>query len=311
MSLTGLIPPDVSLNAAIAICAIAFVSGTARGFSGFGSALIFMPLASSMAAPQLVAAVLLIIDFIAGLVARGFAYASGGDVYYRVRNYPDYGKLSKRDIDDLSSGARVDQSELKDDPLDFALWKAAKPGEPSWDSPWGPGRPGWHIECSAMALKELGEQIDVHGGGADLIFPHHSNEIAQTEAFTGKPPFAKIWMHNALLQLGEEKMSKSLGNLVFVHDLLEAHDARAVRLAVVGHHYRDSWEWTDGLMPAATERLGRWADAGSGDGALDEVRLALDDDLDTPAAAAAIDAAAAAGHGVASAAALLGVILYD
>ncbi|MEO6044229.1 MAG: cysteine--tRNA ligase, partial [Tepidiformaceae bacterium] len=195
--------------------------------------------------PRVTETVPLIIEFIGVLVAKGFAYASGGDVYYRVRNYADYGKLSKRDIDDLLSGARVDQSELKDDPLDFALWKAAKPGEPSWESPWGPGRPGWHIECSAMALKELGEQIDIHGGGADLIFPHHSNEIAQTEAFTGKPPFARIWMHNALLQLGEEKMSKSLGNLVTIQEALDRYGPDALRIFVINSHYRSPATYTD------------------------------------------------------------------
>ena len=143
-----------------------------------------------------------IVTFIEGLIAKGIAYPSGGDVYYRVREKADYGKLSKRDVEDLRSGARVEPSELKDDPLDFALWKGAKPGEPTWDSPWGPGRPGWHIECSAMAMGALGEQIDIHGGGQDLIFPHHENEIAQSEAFTGKIPFANFWVHNALREHG-------------------------------------------------------------------------------------------------------------
>ncbi len=152
-----------------------------------------------------------IISFIEGLVEKGVAYASGGDVYYRVRDKADYGKLSKRDVDDLRSGARVDLSELKDDPLDFALWKGAKPGEPHWDSPWGPGRPGWHIECSAMAVNALGEQIDIHGGGADLIFPHHENEIAQSESFTGKAPFASFWMHNALLTLATRRCRSRSG----------------------------------------------------------------------------------------------------
>ena len=164
-----------------------------------------------------------IIEFIRVLIDKGFAYESGGDVYYSVRKFgPRYGELSKRDVDDLLSGARIDPTELKADPLDFALWKSAKPGEPSWESPWGPGRPGWHIECSVMAKSALGDQIDIHGGGADLIFPHHTNEIAQTEAYTGKP-FARIWMHNALLQLGDEKMSKSLGNLVTIAEALEIH----------------------------------------------------------------------------------------
>ena len=154
-----------------------------------------------------------------GLIDSGHAYESEGDVYYRVRTFAGYGKLSKRDVDELKTGARIDPSERKEDPLDFALWKSAKPGEPSWPSPWGPGRPGWHIECSAMVLHSLGEQIDIHGGGADLIFPHHENEIAQSEGYTGKP-FARFWMHCALLQMGGEKMSKSLGNIVSIAEPL-------------------------------------------------------------------------------------------
>ncbi len=161
-----------------------------------------------------------IIDFISGLIERGYAYpASNGDVYFRVSHDEDYGKLSARKLDDMQAGSRIEVEELKEHPMDFALWKAAKPGEPSWDSPWGKGRPGWHIECSAMNLAELGEQIDIHGGGNDLIFPHHENEIAQSESFTGKP-FAKYWMHNGMLQLGGEKMSKSLGNIISIKEFL-------------------------------------------------------------------------------------------
>ncbi len=180
--------------------------------------------------------------------------------------------------------------------------------EPSWESLWGPGRPGWHIECSALALRELGTTIDLHGGGSDLIFPHHECEAAQSEAATGEP-FVRHWMHQAMVRMDGEKMSKSLGNLVFVSDLLKDHDARAIRLGVISHHYRDPWEWDDDLMPAADVRLERWLAAGEGDAGLDEVRAALDADLDTPAAVAAIDTAAAAGLGVSSAAALVGVTL--
>ncbi len=159
-------------------------------------------------------------SMVKGLIDKGFAYAaSNGDVYFRVTKDKDYGKLSGRKLDDMQAGARIEVEEAKEHPMDFALWKAAKPGEPSWESPWGKGRPGWHIECSAMNLAELGEQIDIHGGGNDLIFPHHENEIAQSESFTGKP-FARYWIHNGMLQLGGEKMSKSLGNIVSIKEFL-------------------------------------------------------------------------------------------
>ena len=154
-----------------------------------------------------------IIEMIEGLIAKQFAYSADGDVYFRVTRDPGYGKLSHRSLDGMRAGARVEESAAKEHPMDFALWKAAKPGEPAWDSPWGPGRPGWHIECSAMSLRYLGETIDIHGGGQDLVFPHHENEIAQSEAFTGARPFVRHWLHNGLLLLGDEKMSKSVGNL--------------------------------------------------------------------------------------------------
>ncbi len=192
-----------------------------------------------------------IIEIIQGLVDRGFAYPSEGDVYYRVRRKADYGKLSHRKIDDLLSGARVDITERKDDPLDFALWKGAKPGEPRWESPWGPGRPGWHIECSAMSYGHLGEQIDIHGGGADLIFPHHENEIAQTEGFTGKEPFARVWMHNALLQMGSEKMSKSIGNIMDLDQVIEGFGADAIRLFICLSHYRSPLTYSEEGLDAA------------------------------------------------------------
>lgn len=240
-----------------------------------------------------------IIRMIEGLIEKGFAYPSGGDVYYRVRKKDDYGKLSHRRIDDLLSGARIDPTELKDDPLDFALWKSAKPGEPAWDSPWGQGRPGWHIECSAMAYTALGEQIDIHGGGMDLIFPHHENEIAQTEGFTGSPPFASIWMHNALLQLGQEKMSKSIGNLVTIHEALQQYGPDALRIFVVTSHYRSPVTYSDEALEAAkagAERLRAAAfidspageSAGDGAEVRDRFRQAMDDDLNTPRALAAL-----------------------
>jgi cysteinyl-tRNA synthetase len=183
-----------------------------------------------------------IIALIGELIDRDHAYEASGDVYFRVRTDDDYGKLSHRDIDQMRSGARIAPDERKDDPLDFALWKGAKPGEPAWNSPWGPGRPGWHIECSAMIRKELGSSIDIHGGGNDLIFPHHENEIAQSESVTGEP-FVRYWVHNGMLQMraagGEiEKMSKSLGNLVTIDDFLAEHPADVLRLMVLGSPYR-------------------------------------------------------------------------
>jgi cysteinyl-tRNA synthetase len=178
-----------------------------------------------------------IVDMVQNLQEGHYAYPVDGDVYFRVRQDTDYGKLSRRKLDEVLSGTRVEAEADKEDPNDFALWKAQKPGEPAWDSPWGPGRPGWHIECSAMALKHLGPQIDIHGGGNDLIFPHHENEIAQTESYTGQP-FARYWLHNGMLQLSGEKMSKSLGNLVTVDDFLAEHEADVLRLLIVSSHYR-------------------------------------------------------------------------
>jgi cysteinyl-tRNA synthetase len=268
-----------------------------------------------------------IIRFIEGLIAKGFAYTAGGDVYYRVRAFgaERYGALARRDIDDLRAGARVDPSEHKEDPLDFALWKGVKPGEPSWLSPWGPGRPGWHIECSAMALDTLGEQIDIHGGGMDLIFPHHTNEIAQTEAYTGRAPFARIWMHNALLQLGSEKMSKSIGNLVSIEEALERYGADALRMFVITSHYRSPVTYSEEALESAkagAERLRHAAFTTGGGGQVateidhESARArfieAMDEDLNTPRALAAlfelareINRAAAAGGEVGAAQATL------
>ncbi len=198
-----------------------------------------------------------IIEVVEGLIDKGFAYAANGSVYFRVRKAPDYGKLSHRSVDSLMSGARVEPGEEKEDPLDFALWKAAKPGEPSWDSPWGKGRPGWHIECTAMSLKYLGEQLDIHGGGQDLIFPHHENEVAQSESFTGKKPFARYWMHNGLLQLGGEKMSKSLGNLVTIRDALKKYSPDALRLFFLQSNYRSPLSYSEEAIDAAEKGADR------------------------------------------------------
>jgi cysteinyl-tRNA synthetase len=198
-----------------------------------------------------------IIAMVQGLIDRGHAYAVDGDVYFRVRSFTGYGKLSHRDLDDLLAGARIEVDERKEDPLDFALWKAAKPGEPSWESPWGPGRPGWHIECSAMSSTYLDGQIDIHGGGADLIFPHHENEIAQSEAFLGVEPFARYWVHNGLVRAGTEKMSKSLGNFVRLKEIVDRGLGGAFRLMILQSHYRAPLTYTEEGLLAAERGLSR------------------------------------------------------
>jgi cysteinyl-tRNA synthetase len=252
-----------------------------------------------------------IISFIERLIEEGHAYAASGDVYFRVKSFPFYGQLSGRSLDDMLSGTRFDVDERKESAADFALWKAAKSGEPAWASPWGQGRPGWHIECSAMNLKHLGEQIDIHGGGNDLVFPHHENEIAQSESLTGKP-FARYWMHNGMLQLVDpkdgqiEKMSKSLGNLVTIDDFLSRYDADAFRLVVLGSHYRRPLTYNDEIVGDNVRKLERLRGAllpptgDLTDGAAAEAltaaaeaaphafRAAMDDDFNTSGALAAL-----------------------
>ncbi len=197
-----------------------------------------------------------IIIMIKGLVDKGCAYAKDGDVYFRVTKDGEYGKLSGRRIDDMQSGYRIEVDERKEHPMDFALWKTAKPGEPAWDSPWGKGRPGWHIECSAMNLNHLGEEIDIHGGGNDLVFPHHENEIAQSESFTGKK-FARYWIHNGMLQLSGEKMSKSIGNLVTIEEFLANHPADALRLLVLNSGYRNPLSYSEEILSQAQKAIDR------------------------------------------------------
>jgi cysteinyl-tRNA synthetase len=198
-----------------------------------------------------------ILEVIQGLIQKGHAYEIRGDVYFRVKSDPDYGKLSHRTLDGMMAGARIEVSESKEHPLDFALWKAAKPGEPQWHSPWGQGRPGWHIECTAMSLKYLGETLDIHGGGQDLIFPHHENEIAQSESFTGVRPFVRHWLHNGLLQLGEEKMSKSTGKLVTISEALAKYSPDALRLWVLSSYYRSPITYSDENLTATEKGVER------------------------------------------------------
>jgi cysteinyl-tRNA synthetase len=253
------------------------------------------------AQPRATETVPAMIGMVERLIERGHAYVVDGDVYFAVRSFPGYGKLSKRDIDELESGARVDVDERKADPLDFALWKTAKPGEPHWPSPWGEGRPGWHIECSVMSERELGVTFDIHGGATDLIFPHHENEIAQSEAATGAL-FVRYWMHGGLLQVNAEKMSKSLGNFMLLKDVLSRYPAAVVRLLMLQTHYRSPLEFsTDRLDEAAAAldrivtvvRNLRWARTAGGPGAgapvaerealvsaLTDARTAFEEDMD-------------------------------
>ncbi|MBI2460670.1 MAG: cysteine--tRNA ligase [Candidatus Rokubacteria bacterium] len=251
--------------------------------------------------PQMVA-------LVQGLIERGFAYAVDGDVYFEVRKFPRYGRLSGKRPDELRLGARVEVDERKRDPLDFALWKRAKPGEPAWESPWGPGRPGWHIECSAMSMHYLGASFDIHGGGEDLVFPHHENEIAQSEASTGQE-FVRYWIHNGFVNLGAEKMSKSLGNVLLVRELVKRHDPEALRLYLLQTHYRHPLEYAEsrvGETGRALERVrilfeeaarapGRPGRAGTGERFGEEIaagrrrfEAAMDDDVNTPQALGAL-----------------------
>jgi len=251
----------------------------------FQSAMAALGVEKPTVAPKATETIPEMIAMIERLLERDHAYEADGDVYFSVRSFPGYGKLSGRDIEDLESGARVDVNECKRDPLDFALWKSAKPGEPHWASPWGEGRPGWHLECSVMSEKELGLTFDIHGGASDLIFPHHENEIAQSEAATGEP-FVRYWMHGGLLQVNAEKMSKSLGNFMLLKEVLEDYDAAVVRLMMLQTHYRSPLEFsTDRLDEAASayERIEtlvrniRWARSttASLQGSPDDAREAL------------------------------------
>jgi L-cysteine:1D-myo-inositol 2-amino-2-deoxy-alpha-D-glucopyranoside ligase len=268
------------------------------------------------ATPRASSAIPEIRGFIGKVIERGYAYQADGSVFFDVTKFDSFGTVSGYDEQRMLEFARERGGDVdnphKRHPLDFVLWQPSAADEPSWETMWGPGRPGWHIECSALALRELGTTVDLHGGGSDLIFPHHECERAQSEAATGEP-FVRHWMHVAMVYKDGAKMSKSLGNLVFIDQLREVWDPRAIRLAIIEHHYRSEWSWDDDLMPRAAARLETWLGAATPGGesgrALADARSALDDDLDTPSALAAIDAAVGRGEGVLEAASLLGVAL--
>jgi L-cysteine:1D-myo-inositol 2-amino-2-deoxy-alpha-D-glucopyranoside ligase len=269
--------------------------------------------------PRATSAIAEILTLIGAVLDSGHAYRAAGAVYFDVTTFSEFGKVSHLDeramVELAAEHGGNPGDPNKRHPLDFVLWQPSLIDEPSWESRWGPGRPGWHIECSALALRELGETLDVHGGGRDLVFPHHECETAQSESVTGRP-FVGHWLHVGLVGLDGTKMSKSLGNLVFVRDLLTEWEPEAIRLALLDHHYRYDWEWTGDDMPRSARRLEAWRAAApasdsedAADGGLEAVRDALDDDLDTPAALRALDERAAGGRSVDRGAALLGITL--
>jgi L-cysteine:1D-myo-inositol 2-amino-2-deoxy-alpha-D-glucopyranoside ligase len=275
------------------------------------SAIGLLPVSSE---PRATSAIPEILSLIGAALESNNAYESGGSVYFDVSSFPFFGRLSGLERSEMLRLAAEHGGHPEDpnkrDPLDFVLWQPSLEDEPAWESRWGPGRPGWHIECSALARRELGDTIDIHGGGRDLVFPHHECEVAQCESVTHEP-FVRHWVHVGLVGLDGTKMSKSLGNLVFVADLLKEYEPMAVRLALLGHHYRGDWEWRQADAEAGAARLARWRAAPPGEGAaaLAAVRRRLDDDLDTPGALADLDDLAGRDEPVAEAAALLGVAL--
>jgi len=266
-------------------------------FSSFSEDMAALNIRPADEFPQATREIPKMIEMIQDLIDKGHAYAAkSGSVYFRVTSMPDYGKLSGRKLDDMMAGARIEIGDEKEHPMDFVMWKASKPGKPSWSSPWGPGRPGWHMECSAMALKYLGQSVDIHGGGQDLVFPHHENEIAQSECATGIKPFVRYWLHNGLLKLGDEKMSKSLGNLVTIKEALKTFSSDGIRLFVISSYYRNPLTYSLQALEASQKGAERLAKAAAleNNGLLPctidlesfktAFTQAMDDDFDTPGA---------------------------
>jgi L-cysteine:1D-myo-inositol 2-amino-2-deoxy-alpha-D-glucopyranoside ligase len=270
--------------------------------------------------PRATSAIAEILSLVGAVLDAGHAYAAGGAVYFDISTFPRFGQvshLSRPEMLTLSAerGGNPDDPNNRD-PLDFVLWQPPAPDEPAWESRWGPGRPGWHIECSALAMRDLGDTVDLHGGGRDLVYPHHECETAQSESVTGTT-FSRHWLHVGMVGLDGTKMSKSLGNLVFVGDLVKEWEPMVVRLALLGHHYRHDWDWDATDLDAAARRLDRWRSAGGGragagtgdDADLDAVRACIDADLDTPGALEVLDEVAATGRSVERGAGLMGVVL--
>ena len=285
-----------------------------RYYASFKNSMRLLGVAEPDIEPRATEYVPQIVAMIGRLIEAGHAYVTGDGVYFRVSSFPAYGKLSGKQIDELLIGARIAENERKLDPLDFALWKLEKPGEPSWPSPWGAGRPGWHIECSAMAHELLGEPLDIHGGGTDLIFPHHENEIAQSESLLAHPPMADVWVHGGMLNFEQRKMSKSLGNYEPLAELLERSDPQAIRLLFLQTGYRKPMNFTEDSLAAATSALGKLrrafrvlcggrmpsADASDFEGIIERVEGALDDDMNTSSALAVLFDVAAKAEAYAS-----------
>lgn len=301
---------DDSLLARARLLGVHYLDLAATALATFEFDMQALGLLAPYSEPRATSAISDVRQLIGRVLQSGHAYQSGGAVYFDVSASPSFGSLSHLDRDTMlelaaEHGGRLDDPS-KRDPLDFVLWQPSEPGEPQWSSLWGPGRPGWHVECSALALRELGTRIDLHGGGRDLIFPHHECEVIQAEAATGEP-FVRHWMHSGIVRFDGRKMAKSHRNLAFVSELRRTWDPMAIRLAILGARYRSTWDWSPELVEIAARRLERWRSAGEGEAGIEEVRVALDDDLDTPRAIAVIDAACARG-GVSDAAGLLGVV---
>ena len=300
---------DDSILARAKQLGVHYLDLAANALKTFEADIAALDLLAPWSEPRVTSAISDIRSFIGRVLDSGHAYVADGSVYFDVSTTPDFGSLSRLGDEEMRRIAK--ESERGDHigrrgELDFVLWQPSGQDEPSWDSRWGPGRPGWHVECSSLALRELGPNIDLHGGGSDLLYPHHECERVQAEAATGEP-FVRHWMHAPMVHLGGEKMAKSSDNLVFISELRQRHDPMAIRLALVGHHYRAPWDWSQRLLEESASRLQGWRATGGGDAALEQVRACLDDDLDTAAAVEAIDAAAASGHGVGDAMQLLGV----
>ena len=303
---------DDSILAKARSLGVHYLDLAATEIARFDSDMRELGLMAPFSEPRATSAIADILLMIQAIIDAGFAYLVAGAVYFDTSKYKDFGSISHLDEAKMLAYASERGGNIEDphkrNPLDFVLWQPSLPDEPWWDSRYGPGRPGWHIECSALAMRELGETIDIHGGGYDLLFPHHECEAAQSEVVTGVP-FVGTWLHVGMVYLGGQKMSKSLGNLVFVGELLRDFDPGVVRLSILSNHYRSHWEWDPTLLDLASKRLDLWRGAGDGKAGVEGVRQALRNDLDTPRALEVLDESARQGHGVSVAAALMGIFL--